>query len=900
MRKLLFNPFRRPRTDEDLDDELRFYVETLAEEKGRSGMARDEALRAARVQFGGIEQVKEQVRDVRPGAWLSSVLQDVRYALRGLANDLGFTVVILVSLAIAIGANTALFSVLNAVMLRPLPVAHPEQLYALNNPLSPNSIKNIFSYPLFERMREVVGRNAVTAVSRIADMRVFVDGDPEPETDSVQLVSGEFFPLTGLSPALGRLLAPEDNRKPEGQPAAVISHDFWQRRFGSQQDVVGRHLTLNGARVTILGVAPTGFTGMWIESRTDIWVPLMMQQQVHYSQIFSAYNADFSRPWVDQEGILWLNLIERGTAHQPVLANLFRRSVAQAAAQIGDAESRRQVMRQYLAFDPVAEGFSNLRARYATPLFVLMAMVGLVLLIACANTASLLLARGDRRRSEIAVRLSIGAGRIRIIRQLLTENFLLAALAAAAGLALARPSSELLVRNVLGATNGLVPFSTGADVRVLAFTVSIVVLTTLIFGLAPAFRATRIDLEAALRAGARGVREGSRITLQKLLVVSQMALTLILVVGAIWFAGSLRNLANVRLGFDKDHVVTAWLNPQSAGVPDAQLQELYRQLVTSAEAVPGVRSASIAMCGLAVGCRNIADLRISGYDAKRGERVTAEENRIDPTYFETVGMRLHQGRNFSNRDTKDSPPVAIVNQAFMHRYFPGGNAIGHRIGYTDTGAKIDTEIVGVVEDARVDSARESPPVMVFYRIRQGTIFGGSLEVRVSGDPAARVADIRQAIRAVSRDLPVRRITLLSEQVSGGLRQDRLVAGLTSSFGLLALGLGCFGLYGVLSYAVARRQGELGIRLALGAPGSRLFRMVFGESLAMIAAGFVLGLPIVYAASRLIVGLLYGVRVNDPAWIALAAGALTTTAALTAFFPAMRASRIDPVTALRYE
>lgn len=901
MRKFLFNPFRRRRADEDLDDELRFYVETLAEEKARAGMPPDEALRAARIQFGGVEQVKEQVRDARPGAWLASILRDVRYAARGLAHSPGFTAVIVVSLAIAIGANTALFSVLNAVMLRPLPVAHPEQLYALNNPLSPNSVKNIFSWPVFERARAVVGDNDIAAMSRDAEMRVFAEGDPEPETDNVQLVSGEFFPLTGLSPALGRFLAPEDNRQPTGQPIAVISHAFWQRRFAASRNVIGRHLTLNGARVTILGVAPAGFTGMWIESPTDIWVPLRMQQQVHYSQYFSAYNADFSRPWAEQEGVWWLNLVERGKAHQPALANLFRREVSQAAATYtGDPELRRQLMRQYLAFDPFAEGFSSLRARYATPLFALMAMVGLVLLTACANTANLLLARGSRRRSEFAVRLSLGAGRMRIIRQLLTENFLLAALAASSGLALARPASELLVRGALGAAGGPPPLSTGADLRVLAFTVSIAVLTTLLFGFGPAFRATRIDLDAALRAGARGVREGSRIALQKLLVVSQMALTLILVVGALWFAGSLRNLANVRLGFDKDRIVTAWINPQSAGIPDAQLQDLYRQLVAGAESVPGVRSASIAMCGIAVGCRNIADLRISGYDAKPGERVNAEENRVDPAYFNTVGMRLLEGRNFSDRDTRNSPLVAIVNEAFVRRYFPGGDAIGHRIGYTDTGAQIDTEIVGVVEDARVDSARESPPIMVFYPIRQGTVFGGSLEVRVTGDPAARIADIRQAIRRVSRDLPVRRISLLSDQVSGNLRQDRLMLGLASAFGLLALGLGCFGLYGVMSYAVARRQGELGIRLALGAPASLLFRMVFTESLSMIAAGLVLGLPILYAASRLIAGLLYGVHVDDPAWIALASGALTATAALTALFPALRAARISPVAALRYE
>ncbi len=900
MKKIFFNPFRRERAEQDLDDELRFYVDTLAEEKTRAGMPPDEALRASRIQLGGIEQVKEQVRDVRPGAWLASILQDLRYAVRGIVNTPGFAVVIVVSLAIAIGANTALFSVLNAVLLRPLPVAHPGQLYALNMPLSRNSVKDIFSYPMFERMRDVTAANGIAALSRVMDTRVSVQGDAEPETDGVQLVSGEFFPLTGLAPALGRLLTPEDNRAPDGQPVAVISHDFWQRRFGGSSTVSGRGLTLNGAHVTIVGVAPAGFTGIWIESPTDIWIPVTMQQQVHYSQYFSAYDADFKRPWTEQETIFWLNLIERGKASQPALTNVFRQSAAQAAAQIGDPEARREVLRQYLAFDPAAQGFSALRARFATPLFAMMAMVGLVLLIACANTANLLLARGNRRANEIALRLSLGAGRMRIIRQLLTESFLLAALASAAGLGLARPAAGLLVRSALGANNGPAPFSTAADVRVLAFTVSMAILTTLIFGLAPAFRATRIDLEAALRAGARGVRDGSRFSTQKLLVVSQMALTLILIAGAIWFADSLRNLANVRLGFDKDHVLTVWLNPQSAGIPDSRLQEIYRQLVAGAEAVPGVRSASIAECGLASGCRNIADLRISGYDPKPDEKVAAEENFIDPAYFETVGMRLLEGRNFSDHDTKNSQPVAIVNQAFVRRYLSAGDAIGHRIGYTDTGAKIDTEIVGIVEDARVDSAREEAPVMVYYPVRQGAVFGGGLEVRVDGDPAVRIGEIRQAISRVSRAIPIRRITLLSEQVSGNFRQDRLIAGLTSAFGSLALGLGCFGLYGVMSYAVARRLGELGIRLALGAPGSRLFGMVFGESLLLITLGLAIGLPCVYAVSRAVAGILYDVKAGDPLMVGGAALILTATAALTAFFPAQRAARISPAAALRYE
>jgi predicted permease len=906
MRKLLFNPFRRERKERDLDDEIRFYVETLAEEKTRAGMAPDEALRAARIQFGGIEQVKEQVRDVRPGAWLSTILQDLRYAARGLWNNPGFAVVVVLSLGIGIGANTAMFSVLNAVLLKPLPVARPEQLFALSNPLSRSSVKNIFSYPMFERMRNVAGNNGIAATSRVATVRALVEGDREPEPESAQLVSGEFFALAGLSPALGRMIGQEDNRSGGGQPVAVISHDLWLRRFGgSAAGVLGRGIALNGSHFTIVGVAPAGFTGMWLESRTDVWIPLVMQQAVHYSQNFSSMNADNDKPWVDQDGILWLNLIVRTKQNAAALDTVFRQSVAQMAEQIGNAEIRRLALQQRLSLDPIAQGFSGfLRRQFTGPLFALMAMVALVLLIACANTANLLLARANRRQREIALRLALGAGRGRLIRQLLTESLLLASIATAAGLAFSNAASELLVRTALGTTLGTTagptPISTGADARVLGFTVALSVFTTLLFGLTPAFRATRIDLEGALRAGARGVREGARINTQKLLVVSQMALALILAVTAVWFADSLRHLGNVRLGFDKEHVVTAWINPQSAGYPSDQLQQLYRRLVASVEAAPGVRSASVAMCGLASGCRDISDLRIVGYDARPGEQVLVQENYVGTEYFSTVGMRLLSGRNFSDRDSKDGASVAIVSESMARRYFPAGNAIGHRFGYTDIDAKPGTEIVGIVEDARVNSVRDEPPLMAYYPIRQGTVYGGSLEVRVTGDPAARVSEIRKAVMGVEPDLPIERITVLSEQVSGNLRQDRLIMWLTSAFGLLALGLGCFGLYGVMSYAVARRIGELGIRLALGAAESGLFRMVFGESLALIGAGLALGVPCIFAVARLVSGILFDVRANDPVLVGLAALALSATAALTAYFPARRASQISPVAALRYE
>jgi predicted permease len=890
------NLFRRARDERDLDEELCFYVETLADEKIRSGMSPGEALRAARIELGGIEQVKEQVRDTRPGAWLDGLRQDLRYAIRGLAGNPGFSVVAVISLALGIGANSALFSVFNAVLLRTLPVAHPEQLFVLSLAESSYRRPDGFSYPLFQRMRGVTP-TGLAAMSRIARMHSTIDGDKEIETRFVQLVSGDYFAVLGVSPAIGRMLGPDDNRG-DGQPVAVISHGLWERRFGGSAGVLGRGLTLNGAHVTIVGVAPAGFTGMWLESPADVWIPLPMQPIVRYAQNFSTSDgSDPGKPWLGQDEIRWLNLVVRGRANGGALDTVFRQSVPRQAEAISSPEARRLFLQLRLSLNPIARGFSNLRAQYTAPLFALMAMVALVLLIACANTANLLLARSNRRRREMALRLALGASRGRLIRQLMTENFLVAAIASAAGLAIANGVSALLVRQAMGIAQAAIP--TGVDARVLGFTVALSVLTAFLFGMAPAFYAARVEPESTLKTSSRSVRFGARLNAQKLLIAAQMAWTLILVVGALWFVESLRNLANRNLGFDQEHVVTVWINPQSAGYPASKMPALYRRLLENVESLPGVRSASVAMCGLVSGCRSTSDIQIAGYQAHALEQILVQENHVGLNYFSTVGMRLIAGRDFTDRDNQKAPVVAIVNEAFVRRYFPNASPIGQRFGYTE---KADTEIVGVVEDARVNSVREEPPIMAFYPLQQSyeTVLAGSLDVRVTGDAASRVAEIRKAVTTVDHDLPIDRITTLSEQVSGNLRQDRLIMWLAATFGLLAVGLASFGMYGVMSYTVARRTAELGIRLALGAPHRRLFWTVFGESLGLAACGLVVGLPFVLAASHVVSGMLVGVQASNPVPVCAAALGLAAIASLAAYRPAWRASHVDPMIALRYE
>jgi predicted permease len=523
-------------------------------------------------------------------------------------------------------------------------------------------------------------------------------------------------------------------------------------------------------------------------------------------------------------------------------------------------------------------------------------MVALVLLIACANSVNLILARGASRQREIAVRLSVGAGRARIVRQLLTESFLLVAIAAAAGMMAAHLGSSLLVRAALGVSAGASPVTAGLDWRVLGFTMVASVLTALLCGVVPALRATEVELDAATKFGARGVSARSRSNPQRFLVAAQIAFVFVLLVTAAWFSGSLRYLARLNLGYDQDQVVTVWVRPELAGYPQEQLPALHRRLVESLEALPGVQSAAYAMCGLAAGCRNGSSITVAGYQPAAGEDVRVQENRVGPHYFSTVGMHLIAGRDFTELDRDKAPLVAIVNQAAARRYFPNGNAIGRKFGY----GKPNIEIVGIVADARVNNEREAGPPMAFYPLAQGTAYGGCVEVRIAGDAAARIREIRETMMKVDPSLPIDSIRTVRDQVNGNLRRDRLIVWLASVFGSLALGLACFGIYGTMSYAVARRTNEIGIHMALGAVPGRVFRLVFGESLALLGLGLLTGVPLVLAASRPVSRVVLGVDVSDPLIPALAAVVVTLTAAFAAYIPARRASRVDPMVALRYE
>ena len=895
----------RPRHDAELHDEVRDHLERLVEDYVRRGLSPTEARAAARREFGGIDQMTEQYRDQRSFRVLEELVHDVRDALRGFRRSPGFVAAVVLSLAAGVGVNAVVFTVLNAVLLTTLPVRHAEDLVVVApQAIGPTAPAARFSYPAFQALQEAAPvPQTLAAVSRVARMYRRVDGQAEPQLTRVQLVSGEFFSVLGLSATQGRLLAPQDDRPGHPHPVAVLSHAMWLDTFGADPTMVGRTLTVNGVSLTIVGVAPAGFSGVWLESPADLWIPLTLQGEVRYRQNYSASNSDPLKSWIPQDGIRWLDMVGRVAEHdrartKAALTTQFHRLVDEQADHLGNPAQRALLRRLQLQLRPFGQGFSNVRATFALPLYVLFGMAALILLIACANVANLLIARAAARRREMAVKLSLGASRGRLIRQLLTESTMLAALAGLCGVLIAEWPARLLVRAALGGTP---PFAVAVNARVIAFGMGAALLTVFLSGVAPAFRTTRVRLGAALgAAAARGAR--AQPSLQRILVAVQVALSLVLVVGAGLFVQTLRNYTRVNLGFSQEHVISVSLQLVSAEYPIDRMSRLSRALVASVESLPGVVSASTSSCGLADGCRDTSDITIDGYQPAPGEAVQVQEFRVSSRYFATTGMQLVEGREFSSGDREDAPKVAIVNRATARRFFGGRSPLGRRFGYgtreSGSGA-LDVEIVGVVEDARVNRVQSAPVPMVFYPMEQGAD-PEVVDVRTAGDPRALVADVRRTIADVAPTVPIGSVTTLSDRVARNLNQERLIAGLTAIFGTLAVALAALGLFGIMSYVVIQRTAEFGIRIALGATRARVLTAVLRDAMRVVVLGLAAGIPAVLLGSRLLTALLFGVTASDASTLAAAVAALAAVSVAAASAPAWRASRVDPVVALRSE
>ena len=818
------------------------------------------------------------------------MFQDLRFGIRLLWKNPGFTTVAALSLALGIGANTAIFSLVDAVLLKMLPVKSPEQLVALEGFNERGERNEIFSYPLFERLRD---RSRVfTGVLAAEDdtNRVEMVG-PEPggrtEQAVVQLVSGEYFQVLGVNAVAGRLLTMADNQTPGAHQVAALSYDFWRRRFAGDSTVIGQNITLKGQPFTIIGVAPPEFFGESVGRAPDIWAPLMMQPQFRRGQSY-----------LDQANISWLRIIARlqpGVSEEQALAAV-NALLGQINSEPSDLGKWTKISHAKIILIPGGQGPSEMRDRFSKPLRILMVVVGLALLIACANVANLLLARATSRQREVAIRLAIGAGRFRLVRQFLSESVLLAAIGGALGLLFAWWGSHLLLILVSNDSTPI-PIDVTPNARILGFTIAVSLLTALLFGLAPALTATRQDVNAALK-----MTVLARPRLSRLLVIMQVALSLLLLTGAGLFVRTLRNLRTLDLGFAAENVIQARINPLASGYKQEQLPDLYRRLLERLNSAPGIRSASMAGSGFRMGGSRSCCIGVEGYTHRPDENRQVYTNNVTPGYFQTMGLPLLLGRDFTPQEAGgkpgEFPKVAIINETMARHYFGETSPLGRRFGWGDPSKPIEAniEVIGVARDAVYGRLRDKTRPLIYFPGQGGDV----LVARSTADPAPLLAMVRQEIQVVNKSLEISTVRTIPQLRDQSLVQERLMAELSSFFGLLALLLACIGLYGVMSYDVARRTREIGVRVALGAEAIDVVRLVMRETLSLVVIGLVAGLIAALATTRLIASLLYDLTPNDPLTIGLAGLLLLTVAALAGYLPARRAARVDPMVALRTE
>jgi predicted permease len=950
--------FRKRQLEARLDEELRFHLEMQAREHEARGMSPEAARRAARLDLspgGSLDPLKEEVRARRGVPALETLGRDLRYALRMMRKSPGFTAVVLLSLAFGVGANCAIFSIVDALLWKSLPVPGADRLVVLGKQDGTGEDPPPwFSYTAYQHLAEarttITGMIAFTSeftvqVRREAGATATAAAPSRPsrandstafaaaETATAELVSGNFFALLGRGMAAGRAFSAAEDTEPGAHPLAVLSYGFWQRAFARDPRVVGRVLLVNGAALAVVGVAPRSFAGVFADAAPDVFLPLTARDLVKYrGDAYSDGPRDYDAPIWQQVNIHWLQLlavrrpgirVQQATA---VLDVLFEREKEVQAATETDARERASVLATHIRLAPAERGLAESRETLGAPLFILMAVAGLVLLIACANVANLLLARADRRQKEMAVRLGIGAGRGRLLRQLLTESLLLAGLGGALGLLFAVWGSRFLLGLLASGASGNpdLALDVAIDGRKLAFAAAVALLTAVIFGLAPALQSTRLDLAGSLKEGGRALGSGAlgrrggsgirRLPLGRLLVAAQIGLSLVLLIGAGLFVRSLRNLMGVDAGFERDRLVLVSISPHMLGYDKARLGDLYRRLVERLEAVPGVRSASLSVYSLLGDSATRSTFSLPGYTPRRGEDQWSYESVVTPGYFQTVGMPVLAGRGFSVRDRQQAPRVVVVNQTFVRRYLwrpavPQGapapigavDAVGRRFGFGNPSHSRDLEIVGVVRDAKYFRLGLDGRPMVYLPVEQEPGELHDVEVRVaSGATPAVGGALRRVIAEVAPDLPVLRVATMSEQVARSLARERAVARLAGFFGLLALVLAAVGLYGVMSYSVARRTNEIGLRMALGAPRGQVVGLVMRDTARLIAVGVAAGLAGALAGTRVAASQLFGVSARDPATMLAATLAMVAVALAAGFLPARRAADTDPMVALRHE
>ena len=896
---------RHPSVERELDEELQFHLEQLQDfASSRGGDPSDARLRARR-QMGSVDQIKEACRDMRTLRPVEHFLRDVRFGARLLVRGPGFTIVAVLSLALGIGASSAIFSLINAVVLRPLPVADPQELY-IAQATEPDELELLFSYPVVARAATLLaGRAAVGAQSSTESVLIATRGDAggasAHESARLQLVAGHYFATLRQRAQMGRLLGPDDNRTLGQHPVVVISDRYWHRRFERSARVLDTELIINGQSMAIVGVAAPEFFGTTVDTETpDLWAPAAMQAPLRFAGTYDRSGGDLQKPWSSQPEVAWLRVIVRVPAESAPAAAAEAMTLALHRER---PPARRDAEAVPVTLLPGSGGFSPMRTELSTPLIVLLLAVGLLLAMACANIASLLLARATDRSREMAIRLSIGAGRGMLIRQLLTESLLLTSAGGILGLGLAYWGSSALL-TFLSRGEAVSGIDVRPDWRVLGVTFATSMATALAFGLLPAIRATRVPVGETLKAQTRTVigtaRHGGGIPVGKVLIAGQIAVAILLLIVAVLFTRSLQALARVDVGFDRDRVLTVEADPRSSGYAVAELPALYTRVVDGLARLPGVAAVSMSDSGLFSG-RNRGAFLVEGYTPARDEQMTTFKNWVTSDYFRTVGMAVTEGRGFGPEDSANSRRVSVINATMARRYFANQTPIGKRLTWGTRNFDADGfEIVGVVEDARYNDVRAESPNMTYVLATQTGRYLDNVEVRVSGDPMAFVSAVRKALTESEPRLAIGTIETLDGRVARSIAVERLLSWLTMAFGAAALGLACLGLYGTISYAVRRRTAELGIRIALGADRVAVQWFIVREALLLVLVGGAVGLLFAFLAARAVSRLLYAIAPSDPVAYGTATGVLVVVCAFAAYIPAWRASRLNPIVALRME
>ena len=817
-------------------------------------------------------------------------MNDLKFALRQLRNNPGFAAVAILTLALGIGANTAIFSVVDAVLLKNLPVKRPEELVALEHAGGGQS-GNGFSYPVFERLR---ARNSafadLFAFASLPELTLSRNGQDEPVPGGVLMVSDSYYATLGVSPVLGRLIGPEDNRAIDGPPVAVLSYGYWQRKFGGDAAVIGQTVSFNGVAFTIIGVTPPEFFGVRVGRTDAVTIPSVMLPRLEPG---APALRDPANWYVEVVGRL-----KPTVSLAPAVASLrvlFPQIEAEQLGAAASEETRRLTLDRRIELVPISKGLSELRRQFSEPLRILMAVVGVVLLIAGANVANLLLARAAARRQEIAIRLALGASRWRLIRQLLTESLLLAVLAGTAGLFLANWLSAFCVALIPGQSEATA-LNLTLDRRLLAFTAGASILTGIAFGLAPALRATSVNLATPLKSGGGNIGgRGPRAWLGDGLVAGQVALSLVLLVTAGLFVRTFQNLQSQAPGFNPKNVLLFSFDSRMRGGSTAPDFEIFRRLLKLLNESPGVSAATVSRDGnFGGGSRTRTTIRVEGYVAQGDGDADVFDVLTGPRFFQTLGMAVTRGRDFTLADDERAPKVAVLNETAARHFFGGENPIGRRIG-------ADTTIVGVVADAKLNSLRETPQRVMFRSFFQvGAPRTMTFAVRAAVPPLTLVAGLRREIERTEPNLPLFNFRVLDAVVAQSLAQERWFAALSGAFGLLAFALATVGLYGVMAYSVGRREKEIGLRMALGARRINVVELIVRKAMSVVVGGLAAGFLFAFAALKLIASHLYGVSAGDPAVALGAAAALVGAAALASFLPARRASRVDPLVALRQD